>query len=400
MNEKTFIKKINSEENPKEEQIDEILKSFLSEENHSIGFVSKFRIFKKIFFKEVSSKKDVIEKHFDTILKRTPSDKILDIFNVLALNIETRELVKGKTQYILEQFLNSSSYLSRREDRNKLFKTIGNIFGQEFADESKKTFIENNIDKIISIIDKSTLLENAQDLIGVSNKTDIKINKAIEDNKYAIFGEIIRRMKQDCIDPKELNPVIKSYGNFVGSVIEKCMKAENVRWIDIKKIVKDPRHKDIYYIGSKTLRIGGIKQKNIPNTNRLLKPIESYSLISKGEPYAAVEILDRVDRPEKEDLENDSFREMMYQLYKELRNSDIMWIDAPHSLGFKKGAEKTLQNMIILDADSIYDSEDMENLKKHQSQWSEYSLSFETRWKREREEKLAKLNPEQIQQNR
>lgn len=399
MNEKTFLKELNREKSEEKKSTRDVLLEFLNSENQSIGFLSKFRILKKLFSKKERAKQEVIKDNLDIILRNAGSDELLSIIDVLAKNNETRDFVKDNIQQILKHVLDiNSHYIFSRE--NDLCKNLEQIYGQEFANESKKVFIENNIDIILSKINKSYLLESTQNLIGISNKIDTKINKTIELNKKNVIGHIIRSMKQEHTDAKEIEHVVNQYTDDVLQIIEDCMKSEHIRWIDIEKVTKEARHKDIYRIGSKVLRIGGIwNKKELPVTTRILQPIESHELLNRGIPYATIEITDTADRLDKSEFEGkgiyDGYGEDMYQLYKELRNSNIIWIDAPHSLGFKKGAEKTLQNMMILDSDSLYNSEDTENLKRRQL--SNHSKIFEDRWKREREEKLAKLNPQHIQ---
>ena len=392
MKNKTLKDRLDDENNINGEKTLDILNDFLMEKSQAIGFLSRFRFFKQIFFKKQENAKDEVFKNIENIFNKTFST---DLIYFLATNKETSQYMQENIQQVLGRILSTESAKSMADNTQKVFSVIEKIYGKDFAEENKRIFISNNIDAILNHIDKENMLEHIQPLLGISNKTDIKINNAIEDNKSVIAGGMIRRMKQEIKDSKELSPVIKEYEDDVCAIIEKYMKLEHVRWIDIKEIAKDSKHKDIYYIGSQALRTGGIKhKKEIPNTARLLQPIESYSLLSRGEPYATVEILDRVDRLEKSDLEGkgiyDGYGEDMYQLYKELRNSNILWVDAPHSLGYKKGAEKSRENMMILDSDSLYNLSDSEHLSKKRR--SDLSMEFEIRWNSERNAKLAKLH--------
>ena len=399
MNETTFLKELNSEENKNGEQTYEILNTFFNEENQSIGFLNRFKFLKQVFFKKDKTILEVISENMDNILSKTDSSDFLKVFGLLAMNNETRDYVKNNMQQILEKTLSTKNARTIIYNMSDFFIAIRDFYGKEFAEENKKTFITNNIDSILNDIDKSNLLEHIGSLIGISGSIDTKVNRVLGENKNIIVEEIIRQMEQqDFSVVNDVKNVIKDNENIkkVLDMIEKYMDLEHVRWIDIKKVPKSGRHKDIYQIGTKVFRVGGIKEKKqLPYSSRVLPPIESKQLLNINLPYAVVEIIDKADRPEKEDFENESFREEVYQLYKELKHLNITWIDAPHSFGFKRGAEKTLQNMIILDADSLYNSEDIENLKERP--WSEYSKLFEERWKREREEKLAKLNPQHIE---
>ena len=395
MKNKTLNQRLNDKGNENGEKTYEILNDFLTEKNQSIGFLSKFRILKKLFYKKQNNVQEEVYNNLENIFNKTYSIDFLKIFYLLSINNQTRMYMQENMQTVLKRILSTNSSQGIINNMQTVFNIVEEIYGKEFSEENKIAFVNNNIDTILDNIDKENMLEHVQSIIGISSKVDTKINKTIEYNKNAVVDGIIRKMKQEYVDVKELGPVIKEYDNFVSSIIEKCIKSEHVRWIDIKKVIKDSKHKDIYYIGSKVLRIGGVRhKKEIPNTTRLLQPIESYSLLSKGEPYATVEILDRVDRLEKSDLEGqgiyDGYGEDMYQLYKELRNSNIIWIDAPHSLGYRKGKEKIRENMMIIDSDSLYNLSDSEHLSKRKR--SDLSMQFEIRWNSERNEKLAKLH--------
>ena len=399
MRNNTFLKRLNDdEENKKGEQTYILLKEYLENQDKSIGILSKFRFIKQLFFKQEESKKDFISKNIDNILNRTNSNDYLTVLATLAMNDETKEYFRDNLQSILTKTLSTNNAKRLIHEMPDVFNTIGKIYGIDFDEmESRRTFITDNIDSILNtlLMEKISLFDHVQNFVGISNSIDTKINKMMEDNKVIIAEEMIRQMKQDIVDARNLSDEIEENKKTVLDTLKEYMSSENVRWIDIKKITKSGRHKDIYQIGRKVLRIGGIKaKKEIPYSPRVLKPIETKQLVHGETPIGTIEITDAVDRFERTDLEGhgiyDGHGEEIYQLYKELRNANIVWIDAPHSLGFKRGAEKNQQNMIILDADSLYNSEDTENLRK--KSWSDYSKQFEERWKRERAEKLAKLH--------
>ena len=397
MKNREFERIINSEDNKNGEYTYETLKKFLMEKNKSIGFLSKFNFIKKLIFKKGKTINEVITDNLDTILSRTTNDDLLKTIKLLAMDSDTKDYVKDNIIQILERTVFSSNSTFRLHKLQDIFALIEELYGTENMQKTRYMFLDKNIYTILDSINKADLLEQAQSLIGISKSIDITVNKKIEDNKNAVVENMIRRMKQDYIDTNEIENVIHEYRDDICALIKKYMAIENVRWIDIKKIPKNSRHNDIYQIGSKVLKLGGIRKKQeIPPCARVMQPIESQQLFNRSKPYAIAEIMDKMDRLEKSDLEGagiyDGYGEDIYQLYKELKKSNIIWVDAPHSLGFKKGAEKTLQNMLILDTDSLYNCKDTENLKK--KIWSEYSMQFEERWTRERNEKLAKLHRE------
>ena len=395
MRNKTFLKRLNSEENKNGEQTYDVLNSYINEQEKSLGKSSKFRIIKQLFFKQEEPVQEFIMKNMDNILKKTNPGDLLRIFATLAMSDITKDYMRDNLQLILEKTLSTKCARTLVYDMPDVFRTIGELYKPDFEIESRRKFINENIDTILNTIDKTNIFDHIHNLTGISNSVNTKINKFIEDYEEFIIEDIIKKMKQDVIVTKDLPEVVDENKKVVSDMIKKYMQSEHVRWIDVKKIPKSGRHKDIYIIGTKVLRIGGIRaKKEIPFSARVLKPVESKQLMHRGLPYGTIEVTEQVDRFERSDLEGhgiyDCHGEEIYQLYKELRNANIVWIDAPHSLGFRRGKEKNLQNMIILDTDSLYNSEDTENLKKRQ--WSKYSEQFEERWKREREEKLAKLH--------
>ena len=397
MRNNTFLERLNDKKKNKNgEQTCNILNEYLKDQDKSIGMLSKFRLLRRLFFKQEESKKEFISENIDNILNKTSPSDFLKVLEELATNEETKDYLKNNLQLILTKTLSTNNARTLINDMPDIFNTIGSLYGTDFDEiKNRRMFIINNIDTIIYKIDKTSLLDHVQNFVGISNSIDVKINKMMDDYKDLIAEEMIRHMKQDVIDVRILSDEIEENKKMVLDMLKKYMNSENVRWIDIKKTTKKGRHKDIYQIGRKVLRIGGIKaKKEIPYSPRVLKPIETKQLVHGETPIGTIEITDAVDRFERTDLEGhgiyDGHGEEIYQLYKELRNANIVWIDAPHSLGFKRGAEKNQQNMIILDTDSLYNSEDTENLKK--KPWSDYSKQFEERWKRERAEKLAKLH--------
>lgn len=169
----------------------------------------------------------------------------------------------------------------------------------------------------------------------------------------------------------------------IGYVIKELLDETNSRYTDINYIDAGV-FSEVYQIGNKVFKIGDkLNQYEIPNHRRLLQPIAraNYTL-KNGNTIACIQVTPAVDTYFSNEEKTD---EKLYEIYKELRNDGIIWLDAkwenlgkllddnvtkwrgkkveiiPQSVGFdKKYVGKPLKkgDIVIIDLDMLYRKDD------------------------------------------
>ena len=168
-----------------------------------------------------------------------------------------------------------------------------------------------------------------------------------------------------------------------------------------------------YRIGNRVLKLGDEFAKyKIPNHRRILQPIAraNYTLEDRR-VMAFFEVTSYVDINFSEEERDE---EKLYEIYKELRDSGIIWLDAkwsnvgkllnenrttwkgknvevaPKSVGFSeeyKGNPLKKGELVVIDLDFLF-SENDPNLKQLKEEYSsKYSLKFDIRYRREKNQR-------------
>ena len=208
----------------------------------------------------------------------------------------------------------------------------------------------------------------------------------------------------------------------VTRMIDELLESEGVQYTDINYLGAGSSS-TVYEIGNKVLKIGSLRNVyKIPNHPRILQPLIRLNLVDErweNMEFACVEIMDKVKRIEEEATHT----EELYKIYKELRDSGIIWTDArptnlgrllkrnvptlngeemdvePKSVGFTNGQNtETLPEgeLVILDTDYIYSSDDPDIYWPN----NEYYQILEKRWQREKQAEIAKkYSEEQKEEN-
>lgn len=184
------------------------------------------------------------------------------------------------------------------------------------------------------------------------------------------------------------------------------MKNENAKLSDIT--YNGGGFSRVLLIGNKVIKIGNRDTKSFPNNPYIISPLLRKKLEFNGES-CFVEVTERVDTSKK------ASKEELYQLFKNLRNLNLIWTDIKESnvgrlkkeniihwrqnlnptdevlgLDVKRG-ETVLKegNLVILDADFIYDENDPDiNYTNNKYIYDE----FEKRYQREIKEQETKSN--------
>ncbi len=203
-------------------------------------------------------------------------------------------------------------------------------------------FMENfaeycNIKKLIkSLIDNDELgyiLKNFDDICDYDFKTREPILEYLKKNADRIVNEELKRIKHSIIyNMLEVRYNIK-IGEFneIANLFEETAKNEGLTLFDIKKIDYGS-YSTIYRIGSKIIKIGYRRRiDEIVDNNRILLPDTLLKIHSN-----IIEITDFIDG------KSNFSTEEIYEVYKELRDQGVVWLD-PTKDNLKRIDEETLK---------------------------------------------------------
>ena len=399
MNEKKFLKRINSKQNLSGSLTYTYVIELLDGSKKPAvipGFFARF--FKNN--KQGKSAVDIIYDNFDEILDATSTYYKATLLTELSTESKLFELIKSKFGEILERFK------IEQLDNGEIYRFFNNMYDEV---EDKKGFIEDNYQSIIDNVSMISLFELKNKMLGFSMKVDDEVNSKFKENKYEFCKELItdsvpfnEREKADVTD-KDL----EDYSKTVAIIIEELLKSENREWIDIEKIGLGS-FSNVYRIGEKVLKIGMPRMTyNTKNHKRILQPLARTNLMSEKsmKVFSCIEVsnyVDRINIPRTKDG-----REMLYKIYKELREDGINYTDIdfrnlgilrsenkptldnedfevnPEAVGFDKKIDEILNKgeIVILDTDYIFSDETPGNKIYF---GSDLSIEFEKRYIKER----------------
>ena len=410
--------------------------------NDSFDSLSKF-ILKKLDSRLVKLRNKntkIIADHFDEILPYIVNDNI----NILLFNINSlieqpnfkEKFIEGLKKYPYPDKIDQIFYIIWTRLNNKpnkfdnfidssILKTISTMNVSRLDrlnEENQKIFLnilaENKCNIPYSeimykgnskqVIYDNLLLftENSQNLYSLMKfvkdnpSAYSKVKDYIDNNPEkavnSIFYEINKRVK---IEDTTLKEVVKL-------IILDVLKNENAKLSDIT--YNGGGFSRVLLIGNKVIKIGNRDTKSFPNNPYIISPLLRKKLEFNGES-CFVEVTERVDTSKK------ASKEELYQLFKNLRNLNLIWTDIKESnvgrlkkeniihwrqnlnptdevlgLDVKRG-ETVLKegNLVILDADFIYDENDPDiNYTNNKYIYDE----FEKRYQREIKEQETKSN--------
>lgn len=379
--------------------------------NDSFDSLSKF-ILKKLDSRLVKLRNKntkIIADHFDEILPYIVNDNI----NILLFNINSlieqpnfkEKFIEGLKKYPYPDKIDQIFYIIWTRLNNKpnkfdnfidssILKTISTMNVSRLDrlnEENQKIFLnilaENKCNIPYSgimykgnskqVIYDNLLLftENSQNLYSLMKfvkdnpSAYSKVKDYIDNNPEkavnSIFCEINKRVK---IEDTTLKEVVKL-------IILDVLKNENVKLSDIT--YNGGGLSSVLLIGNKVIKIGDRATKSFPNNPYIISPLLRKKLEFNGE-FCFVEVTERVDTSKK------ASKEELYQLFKKLRNLNLVWTDIKEDnvgrlkkeniihwrqnlnptdgvlgLDVKRG-ETILKegDLVILDADFIYDEND------------------------------------------
>lgn len=356
------------------------------------------------------SPKRIIEDNFKHILNKTDDRNISDLlFLIMSYN---EEIVINNFDKVLERFKNGPASGIRTNDSAQI-----DFFNEFVTNKKSEELIQSNIDGILNSISKNNLFRIANIIKGYSKYTDNKINNFLEQNKVEVAKYLLKKYTKvsvlEQLNRGNFEDLANEYAITLSIMIDELLENEKCRWIDIKNIGSGA-YSNVYEIGTKVLKIGGPRQTyKIPNHTRILQPLTRTNLINEidNSVFLCIEIADKIDKLEGEDFTEES----LYEIYKELRESGIIWTDirrenlgklknknspyksmnseiinvAPNSVGFideMKGMETNKNDIVILDTDYIY-KEDDPNIVWPSNM---FVNEFEARWQQEQQVRIQK----------
>ena len=258
------------------------------------------------------------------------------------------------------------------EENQKIFL---NILGENkcnipysgimYKENSKQVIYDNLLLFTENSQNLYSLMKFVKDNPSAYSKVKDYIDNNPEKAVNSIFCEINKRVK---IEDTTLKEVVKL-------IILDVLKNENVKLSDIT--YNGGGLSSVLLIGNKVIKIGDRATKSFPNNPYIISPLLRKKLEFNG-AFCFVEVTERVDTSKK------ASKEELYQLFKKLRNLNLVWTDIKEDnvgrlkkeniihwrqnlnptdgvlgLDVKRG-ETILKegDLVILDADFIYDEND------------------------------------------
>lgn len=316
------------------------------------------------------------EKFIEGLKKYPYPDKIDQIFYIIwtRLNNKPNKFDNFIDSSILKTIstMNVSRLDRLNEENQKIFLNIlaenkCNIpySGIMYKGNSKQVIYDNLLLFTENSQNLYSLMKFVKDNPSAYSKVKDYIDNNPEKAVNSIFCEINKRVK---IEDTTLKEVVKL-------IILDVLKNENVKLSDIT--YNCGGLSSVLLIGNKVIKIGDRATKSFPNNPYIISPLLRKKLEFNGE-FCFVEVTERVDTSKK------ASKEELYQLFKKLRNLNLVWTDIKEDnvgrlkkeniihwrqnlnptdgvlgLDVKRG-ETILKegDLVILDADFIYDEND------------------------------------------
>ena len=286
------------------------------------------------------------------------------------------------------------------------------------------------VHELQDVVDSKELCEKTEELINrcpnsciidfleqMNKKEDTK--NELEKYKEQLITKIITQITGW---PKQGLEKEKIY-DFILVVLKEICEKENASILSIRKI-GNGHHATSYQIGEKVIKIGSIEEENsgyphgnrekkrideIPYHRRILQPIlrRPISNLDRTKNLFYIEITQRVLNSNETEITEDD----VYEVYKELRNDGIVWVDAgiknlgklkrpnivhmenfnevdENSVGIERREEKKEilpeGEFVIFDSHYICREEDIKDeMEELMSMFSEFE-KFETRYQEEK----------------
>lgn len=351
-----------------------------------------------------------IRKNFSKYMKLCDKSDINRLINRMMELDEIKDIVYDNAEMINEEFgvtvifdiATQMGFIEglrfiRKVMGNKGFYTI-NEYLEDLQNIGKLDYMIDNMEEIISICD-------------INRNTGIEVLKKLREMDEEKFKEnypvIIGKMAS--ANEKKWD---KKFLDSLTMIINEIAQNEKTDLSNLKYVTSGS-FSDVYRIGNKVIKFGKKRVTDkIPYHRRVLQPLLRRKL-DTGNGNLYIEISEYIKR-DNIDLEEDE----IYQIYKELRNDRIIWVDAREanlgrlekdniayfntelnvkneSVGYIPETiekDKPLQegDLVIIDTDLLFREEEFnEEILEKMSINSYYYEKFEERYQNEKnKEKL------------
>ncbi len=370
-------------------------KSNMTQKNEFQRRLNKYlnnSLLKKVYAKEL----------IDNIEYYPYKEDLTNLFDYLSGIIKLKEIYKDEVLYKLLTFdlpnesycyfFNKLSFKSRKSFLNLTINTESNIrydLLQLRIDERK--ILKNNLDILLNYYKD---LFSLRELFKNDKMTLLKINDYINNNG----NRIIDNMLDSIYSPKEDR---KDGQTYIKMIVDDILKNEQVNYSNITR-EKTGGFSSVYTINTKVLKIGnnGRVSPSFPNNPYIVKPLLR-KVFQLDDKKIFIEVTEKVDNNESNITKED-----LYNLYAKLRDLKIRWTDVhtrnvgtllkdnkiywhnnltptDESLGlekYRKAEELKKGEVIVLDADFLFD----ENDKDIKMAVNSFDREFEIRYQKER----------------
>lgn len=365
MNERKFLKKINSKLN-KDGDFTHLAVHDLLMDNQMVVNSKKRNMLGKVFakFRKTKSVEQIISDNFETIMNKTNGQQIELLCEMLIQNETVVPII----------FDNFDTLLNRINNLDIDIYTVSSIFRMVVKIPNSEELIKENINAIIQKTSGENIFEVAQELKGISENIDDTLNEALEDQKLDVARYILDSgTRCNATNYKKVNDVLlDEYSGKLLSLMNKVLQDEQVQMIDITELGRGSYSK-VLQIGEKVLKVGAPREiGQIPKHPRILQPLlETNFMDSENQLFACIELSTKAEKLKEEDYQEDK----LYELYQSLRDDGIIWTDAKFA-----NVGKIDGKLVVIDRDFIY-KEGNPNII-----WQEntYAKSFEKRYLQEK----------------
>ncbi len=346
-------------------------------------------------------KKKCAKNILDNIEVYPYKENICNLLEKLSIYINKKNLYQEEVldkliqmeldKYSYVNIFNKLNFKQRKQFLNLCITNLSNInydILQLRLDE--KRIIKKSLEEVLTYYDDlfslEKLFKNDQNALNI-------IYNYINNNSIRIIDNIIDSM----YDKKESREDARIY---IKMIIEDIIKNEKANYSDIKKLTTGG-FSNVYSIKDKVIKLGdnGRITYEFPNNPYIVKPLlrKTFKLDNKN---IFIEVTQKVDNDEKNITKED-----LYCLYSKLRDLKIRWTDVhtrnvgvllkdnkiywhndlrptDKSLGlqhYRKAQELKAGDLVILDADFLYDEKD----KKIKMAVNSFDREFEIRYQKE-----------------
>lgn len=300
--------------------------------------------------------------------------------------------------FLKKNNINLNEYL-RACFKNKSSINILNYLIYDACCNEKFLDIYNNVDYVVLNFDE---LISYIDLFKKNDEVYNKLTEYINKHQYIYLRNILKsslNINTKRIEEEKIMP-------YFNEIIKEVLKYENVNCSDIK-LIGEGGSSRVYQIGNKILKLGrGRLGFKIKNNKRFLRPLlrEKVNSVFAGTLFY-IEITEKVET-------GNITYEDAYQVYKELRDEGLVWIDCyPSNIGRLEKSNKVYFDnqidpvssainyngdiddelgqgeLVILDNELIFSEEEFLEKLGFNYEYDENICIYEKRYQKERNKK-------------